>query len=175
MIFLILISSCSSNNMLTGNTVLNTDDYNINQPTIVHVNGQSMQGLLEDGMNYTFDFNYTKPIVKGDIVLYDYKGLEGGVVKQVKARQGDYFELKQIEDINSYYLYINNELVKNSFDEPIRINSKGYKLLHLYEVDYQNIIPPNTFLLLGNKPYGTIDSTRFGLISRQDILGVYIS
>lgn len=170
---LTIISSCNSNN-ITGNTVLEQQQVQINQPVIVHVNGRSMTGLLENNHNYTFDFNYTKQIEKGDIVLYDYKGLEGGVVKQVKARQGDHFELKKQKDTNYYYLYVNEELVTNSYNKPIKINNQGYRMLHLYEKDYHNTIPPNTFLLLGNKPYNTIDSTKFGLISRQDILGVYV-
>lgn len=169
---LFFIISCNSNT-ITGNVIFDQEEVQINQPVIVHVNGDSMSGLLENNYNYTFDFNYTKNIEKGDIVLYDYKGLKGGVVKQVKARQGDHFELKKQKDTKSYYLYVNDELVTNSFGESIRINSQGQRMLHLYEKDYHNTIPPNTFLLLGNKPYNTIDSTKFGLISREDILGVY--
>ena len=132
-----------------------------------------MSGLLENGQSYTFDFEYDKSkIKKGDIVIYDYKGNDNPVVKSVKGIGGDKFEL--IKDGEFYLIYINDKVVMNSFKEPIIITERGYNLLHLYEVDYKNTIPENALLLLGNENYNTTDSTKFGLVSKNDILGVYV-
>lgn len=139
----------------------------------VLIQGDSMSGLLEDGQSYTFNFEYDKSsIQRDDIVIYDYKGLRNAVAKSVKGIEGDKFEL--IRDGNHYLMYVNDEVVTNSFGEAIKVSNENYRLLHLYESDYKNVIPKDALLLLGNKDYGTIDSTKFGLVSKNDILGVYV-
>lgn len=45
------------------------------------------------------------------------------------------------------------------------------KLLQLYENSFKGIIPENTYIILGNQPEGTLDSTRFGLVDKSGIIG----
>ena len=45
------------------------------------------------------------------------------------------------------------------------------RLLALYEKDYQGVIPAGAFLILGNAPGGSLDSTQFGLVSQEDLEG----
>jgi len=44
-------------------------------------------------------------------------------------------------------------------------------MLKLYEDDYHGIIPPNTYLLLGDQVNGSIDAGAFGLVDKSDIIG----
>ena len=44
-------------------------------------------------------------------------------------------------------------------------------MLSLYEDDYKNSIPQNTYLILGNLVEGSLDATRFGFVDKGDILG----
>jgi type IV secretory pathway protease TraF len=44
-------------------------------------------------------------------------------------------------------------------------------MLSLYEDDCSEGIPQNTYLILGNLTSGSLDSSRFGLIDKSDILG----
>ena len=44
-------------------------------------------------------------------------------------------------------------------------------MISLYIKDYKGIIPPDTYLILGDNPFGTYDSTRFGLIDKSNIVG----
>jgi type IV secretory pathway protease TraF len=44
-------------------------------------------------------------------------------------------------------------------------------MLSLYEKDYKGIIPQNTYLILGDQPSGSVDSSVFGLVDKSDILG----
>ena len=45
-------------------------------------------------------------------------------------------------------------------------------MLNLYVTSYQGVIPENTFLVLGNQENGTMDSSQFGLIHKNDVLYV---
>lgn len=60
--------------------------------------------------------------------------------------------------------------------------SKSYQLsppraamIALYAHDDHGIIPPDSFLVMGENPAGTLDSTRFGLVARLAILGKLIN
>lgn len=66
---------------------------------------------------------------------------------------------------------VSGETLKNSQSEPYLLGEGGYRILSLYERDYKGIIPPDTYLILGNLASGSLDSTRFGLVGKSDILG----
>jgi hypothetical protein len=51
------------------------------------------------------------------------------------------------------------------------LDDQGYRLLSLYEKDYKGIIPEDAYLILGNLPQGSLDSSHFGLVGKKDILG----
>ena len=72
---------------------------------------------------------------------------------------------------NGWNILINDEIVRNSQDKPYILSEKKSKMLALYESDYQGVIPENSFLILGNLVSGSLDSTRFGLIDKNSILG----
>ncbi|MGC9067320.1 MAG: S26 family signal peptidase, partial [Minisyncoccia bacterium] len=60
---------------------------------------------------------------------------------------------------------------KNSQGIPYTFSGNKYKMLALYENDYKGIIPPNTYLLLGDQVNGSVDATVFGLVDKSDIIG----
>jgi type IV secretory pathway protease TraF len=51
------------------------------------------------------------------------------------------------------------------------LDERGYRVLSLYEKDYKGIIPEDAYLILGNLPQGSLDSSHFGLVGKKDILG----
>ena len=44
-------------------------------------------------------------------------------------------------------------------------------MIDLYVQEFHGRIPPDMYLVMGEDPHGTIDSSRFGLIERAQILG----
>ena len=44
-------------------------------------------------------------------------------------------------------------------------------MLALYIKNYKGIIPARSYLILGNLPEGSVDSTRFGLIDQSALIG----
>lgn len=68
-------------------------------------------------------------------------------------------------------LLINNDIVSNSLGDDYVLSEKAHEMLALYEGDYDGIMPEDKYLLLGNLADGSTDSTRFGLVSKSEILG----
>lgn len=135
------------------------------------VRGNSMVPLVKDGQVVRVLFGYynCNEIKRQDIVLYDYAGNQNPLIKIVKGVPGDKFALRKTD--RGWNILINGEVVKNSEGIPYLISGKKYKMLALYEKDYQGLIPDNAYLLLGNLPSGSMDSIHYGLVHKNDILG----
>ena len=135
------------------------------------VRGDSLEPLIKNGQEIKILYGYYKcsEVKRGDIVAYDYKGNPEPIIKIVKAIPGDKFSFQKEE--TGWRILINDEILKNSENIPYLINENSYKLLRLYEKSFNGVAPENTYIILGNQPGGTLDSTRFGLIDKNDIIG----
>ncbi len=103
------------------------------------------------------------------MIIYSYAGNPDPIIKIVKGLPGDKFLLQKTG--NGWNIIINDETIKNSQNQPYALDASGYRMLSLYERDYKGIIPADAYLLLGNLASGSLDSSRFGLVGKQDILG----
>ena len=70
-----------------------------------------------------------------------------------------------------WYLLINGKIAVNSQHVPYRFGFWKKNMLELYARNFKGVIPPETYLLLGDDPSGTNDSSKYGLVSSQDIIG----
>lgn len=140
------------------------------------VNGGSLSGFIEDGAEIKALMNYyvCNPVERGDIVLYGHSGNKNPLIKVVKGIPGDKFQLKKTS-AGCWNILINGEISKNFQNEPYCFGDSGYKMLSLYEKDYEGVIPPNAYLIFGNLVGGSLDSSRFGLIGKNDLLGKVVS
>jgi len=139
------------------------------------VRGNSLAPLIKEGQEIKAFFGYYKcnEVKRGDVVLYSYAGNEVPLIKIVKGIPGDSFKLKEVEEVeqDKWQILINGEVLKNSEGIPYVVSGKRYEMLSIYERSYKSKIPEDAYLLLGDLPSGTTDSTRFGLIGKQDIPG----
>jgi signal peptidase I len=135
------------------------------------VRGSSMVPLVNPGDTIKILVGYydCHPVERGDIVAYRYYGNKNPVIKMVKGIPGDEFHIEKND--GEALIHINGEPVKNSENIPYRLNAKACKMLSLYEQDYNGTIPESTYLLLGNQADNSVDSRRFGLIDKRDIIG----
>jgi hypothetical protein len=69
-----------------------------------------------------------------------------------------------------YEIIVNNTPLTTSDGRPYQIPTNNIAMLKLYASSYPTI-PQNTYLILGNLPSGTLDSSRFGLVGKIDIIG----
>ncbi len=135
------------------------------------VRGDSLSGLIENGATVKILFNYYKcrDPQRGDIIAYHYAAKTDPIIKIVKGVPGDTLGLKTQN--GKWLILLNGEIVKNSKSEEYEIDGSGERMLSLYIKDYKGVIPEGAYLLLGNLKNGSLDSTRFGLVGKEDILG----
>jgi signal peptidase I len=135
------------------------------------VEGDSMAGIFKNGgsLKALIGFYDCNPVERGDAVIYDYAGSVIPLVKTVKAVPGDSFRLEATN--GGWLVYVNGIELKNSQQKPYLLDRQGYEMLSLYEKTYNSRIPEHMFLLLGNIPRGSFDSTKFGLAHEEDIIG----
>ena len=135
------------------------------------VTGESLQGMIEPGTKIKILENYyaCNPVKKEDIVIYKYRGSVEPLIKIVKAVPGDKLDL--LKKDGGWNIIVNGEVLKNSENKPYLINETGYRILSLYIDNYKGEIPEGAYLILGNDPGGSLDSTRFGLVGKDDFIG----
>ena len=128
-----------------------------------------MSPLVKPGEVITALYGYyaCHPIERGDIVLYHYAGDKNPLIKIVKAVPGDRWSLG--DKNGDFLILVNGKVLKNSEGNEYQIPDTN-KILPLYAEDYP-VIPQNAYLILGDDPTGSLDSSRFGLISGEAILG----
>ena len=135
------------------------------------VRGNSLAGLIEDGETVRAFLNYydSNEIERNDIILYSFAGSDTPLIKIIRGIPDDRFELSTTP--SGWHILINDEILKNSKDEPYLINERGYRMLSLFVESFQGVIPADAYLILGNLVGGEMDSTQFGLVHKTDILG----
>ncbi len=135
------------------------------------VRGSSLSPLIENGQTIEALFGYydCNKLQRDDVVLYSYAGNEAPLIKIIRGVPGDGFKLKQTKQ-GVWHILINDNILKTSSNNPYLISGKSYEMLALYERDYKNKIPKGMYLLLGNISSGGMDSTRFGLIGKNNVL-----
>jgi signal peptidase I len=136
------------------------------------VRGGSLSGIVENGATVKVLYGYYRchKIMRDDIVIYNYAGSRDPLIKVVKGIPGDRLVLRQVSQ-QGVSLFINNQPVINSVGELYQFNEQRAKLLTLYIRDFQGLIPSDSYLILGNLERGTLDSSIFGFIAAQDVLG----
>lgn len=137
-------------------------------PALYTVQGTSMVPLLAPGARFE-----TLPpdclgraIARGDLVVFDSGADPHPLVKRVVAAAGDRFS------VASGALSVNAAPVVSGHGAPYRLDDARLSMLALYERDYRGVVPPGTFLVMGERAGGTTDSSRIGLIALRDIRGV---
>ena len=143
------------------------------------VRGESMEPALKDGQTISIDNKYyqTHEIERNDIVTVVFSWREEPIVKFIRAVPGDTIILEEQEDGN-FYIIINGKSILNSEEEPYSLTYAKSRMINLYAKEYKekynSKIPDNLYLVLGNQTSGTQDSTQFGLVERENIVGKVI-
>ncbi len=136
------------------------------------VQGSSMTGIVESGGKVIVLENYYQchPIQRNEIIIYQHPNGQR-LIKVVKALPQDSWSLKEKD--SGYQIVVNNQVLTNAQQIPYLIPKEKSAVLRLYTKDYPTI-PENTYLILGNNIEGSLDSTRFGLVDKKEIIGKVI-
>lgn len=151
-------------------SVLLLGDNTCGKAGIREVRGDSMFPSLSPGEEVLVSLGYynCSQIKRGDLVLFNYSEKEIPLVKKVRAVPGDRWEISSVGSGNN--IFVNGKVLKNSAGIAYELADSRLKMVELYIRDYP-ILPGNAYLLLGDSPAGSVDSTVFGLADKKDILG----
>ena len=90
------------------------------------------------------------------------------MIKLLRGLPGDTFS------INYGQILINGHVAENSEGVAYQLSNPRAAMLDLYVHEFHGVIPPEMYLVMGENPSGTTDSSRFGLIARDQIIGKVI-
>lgn len=140
----------------------------------VLVVGNSLYPYLRNGdkvlVDFSYQSNYAKKINRDEVVIADFsKSYKDKMIKFVKVVPGDKFHA----DENSMNLYINGKPMTNSRGDIMRLNKAGIGMIKFYEEDFRGVMPSGVYFIFGDHS-NTLDSGRFGTITRKDIMGKMI-
>ncbi|KZD12459.1 hypothetical protein AUP43_04725 [Oceanibaculum pacificum] len=103
---------------------------------------------------------------KGNILLFVSGAQSIPLAKVVAAEPGDRWSVGADGGI-----IVNDEPLRNSAGAPYRLTADRSALLRLYQTEYAGVIPEGTYLLMGERPDGSLDSSQLGLVHRKDVIG----
>jgi signal peptidase I len=135
------------------------------------VQGQSMEPLFQDGTTVRVLMGYyaCHPIERGDIILADFPGIrESFILKQVRAIPGD--RLALTEENGLWHIWVNGTLLTNATGSAYALSDALAQLLQNDEHEYGGVIPERYYLVLGEMPEGSFDSSRAGLFFQEMIV-----
>ncbi len=105
--------------------------------------------------------------------VYIIKTSKGLMIKKLFAKSGDRIQVKWEQEFCQ--LKINGELIKNSQQKIYHFSKNSCRLFELYQKDGAGKIPQGMALVLGDYILNSKDSSSFGLISENDIIGEVLS
>jgi signal peptidase I len=159
----------------TGQNQKPTDCAVTNSPEAI--SDDSMKGILSDGQKVTVLTNYyaCHDVARGDIVVYNYPG--NPLVRKVMGMPGDTFGLQASgsgsggpsNSSQGWNITIDGQVLKNAQGAAYLIADN--RMISYYAESYHGTIPAGAYLILGNDPAGSNDSTAFGLVAKEDFLG----
>lgn len=135
------------------------------------LSGNSLQGIADNGEEVELMHGYysCKSVRRGDVVAYRFGGSSDALAKIVRAVPGDRLALREVDGY--WEIIVNGRTLSTSEGVHYRISESRANMLSLYINDYNGRIPENAVLLLGNVASGSFDSTQFGLVGVEDLLG----
>jgi signal peptidase I len=141
------------------------------------VTGNSLSGLIAPGQTVTVLLGYYSchDPQRNDVVIYRYGSASVGesLVKIVKAVPGDAVSLKKVG--GSWNILVNGLPLRTTAGIPYALNASVFGTFSYYVDEANGIIPPDSYMLLGNLPAGSIDSTRFGFVKKEDLAGKVVN
>jgi signal peptidase I len=131
------------------------------------VRGNSMTPLLAAGTEVQAIANYyaCQTPQRNEVALVMYAGNEAPLIKMIRGIPGDSFDFQEYAGL--YHLLLNGDILTNSSGEAYTFSRMNIQEIAKYGEAYGYTIPAERYLVLGEAVSGSLDSTRFGFVSRN--------
>jgi signal peptidase I len=129
-----------------------------------------MVGLAAPGDVLLAEYGHYKchPVERDDWVMVSASGRSEPILKRAVVLPGDRFSLQQ--QGSAQLLVVNGKVLQTPARGPYRFSTAGSRMLALYVTQFGGVMPEDTYLVLGTDPAGTLDSTRFGPVTRDALV-----
>lgn len=131
--------------------------------------------IFKEGTKVEVEMNYyaCHKGARDEIVMIQSPGRKEPLFKYIKMVPGDKYSVVPSDSQNkkTFKVVINGESMKNSRGEDYTFTERKTRMIKLYEKNYQNGIAPNVYFVFGENPRGGFDSTRFGAITSDRMVG----
>ncbi len=133
---------------------------------------ESMKGLIEVNQEVEAEMGYYKCNApnRGDVVVYRFSASLDPVLRRVVAVADVKFELEKAEEQKCWVLLVNGEEVRGA-DRDFVFGGEMPPTLSLYIQERNGVLREGELIVFANLPPGREDSTLFGIVAQQDILG----
>lgn len=131
-------------------------------PQQLVVRGDSMAPLINDSQTVTVQRGYydCHQVQPGDVVTINWSGSDAPLLKQVRAVPGDGLGL------DGCHLVRDGQTLRTVTGEPYCFHRGEIDMLGLYTGEHID-----GYLVLGQQPGGSTDSSEFGLVGKDMIAG----
>src|SRR5579859_4034902 len=135
------------------------------------VRGDSLGSVAPQGtrLKLVFDYYGCHEVERGDVVAFRYAGNPWApVVKVARGLPGDSFAV--VPHDTWHELLIEGKAARTHDGRPYRLDDGAERVLSRLARTLGGVIPPDAYLLLGERPDGSIDATRVGLVAKNQLL-----
>lgn len=136
------------------------------------INGDSMIPTLKEGQRVLVEYGYYKDhqVNRGDIIVMKFKTRDFEDVKRVIAIPGD-----KIVFGNNSRIYLNDKILEEDYIKGESFRKEDLYLL-LKQLEYfNNTLPKGYYLVFGDNREISYDSTNYGLVLAEQIVGKVVS
>lgn len=107
---------------------------------------------------------------RNEIVMIKSPGRDDPLFKFIKMIPGDKFEVVEKKD-KKFQIEVNGDPMENSKEEEYTFSERKTRMIKLYEPNFKDGIKNGVYFVFGDAPAGGFDSTRFGPITSERMVG----
>ncbi len=130
------------------------------------VAGLSMSPTLQPGEQVRLDESPETELQRGELVAINFSTRERKMLKRIIALPGD-----SVEFIDGRLNLNGDWLATDWWPEDKRLAIRGYKVLSIQLGRYDNTVPKNSLVVMGDNSDVSYDSGDYGMISMSQVAG----
>lgn len=135
------------------------------------VQGNSMSELFAPNQQVAAIMNYYRchDVDRGDIVLVKKENENQVLIKYVALIPGDHFYIQGFQ--NGFHLIVNNNILLTPKGRPYLFNKASELVWSYFQKNNSEIVGPKEYFVLGTSFEGSLDSSHFGPVSKDELIG----
>jgi hypothetical protein len=111
---------------------------------------------------------------RDEVVMIKSPGRDDPLFKWIKMIPGDKYEVKELKD-KKFVVKVNGDVMQNSKGEEYTFTERKSRMIKLYESNFKSGIKNGVYFVFGETPAGGFDSTRFGPVTPERMIGRVIT